>query len=154
MNTTKNLDKAEQYSRSSCLRISGVAATPEEVTDDIVISIASECGVDLSPKDIDRSHRLPTRQAATGSNPRPAVIIVKFLSYRSRTSVLSAKSRLKDNNTYKGVYINKDLTRYRAGLLRSARHLVKSAKATSAWSRDGRILIRKIFVYIDEQKDD
>ena len=50
MNTTKNLDKAEQYSRSSCLRISGVAETPEEVTDDIVISIASECGVDLSNK--------------------------------------------------------------------------------------------------------
>ena len=62
MNTTKNLDKSEQYSRRSCLRISSVVKTPDEVTDDIVISIASECGVDLSPKDIDRSHRLPTRQ--------------------------------------------------------------------------------------------
>ena len=30
MNTTKNLDKAEQCSRRSCLPISGVAETPEE----------------------------------------------------------------------------------------------------------------------------
>lgn len=141
--TAKNFDNAEQYSRRSCLRISGVAETPEESVDGIVLDIAHDCEVDLKLEDIDRSHRLPTRQAAAASNPKPADIIVKFVSYRSRAALLSCKSHLKNSVKYKGVYINEDLTRYRAGLLRSARLLVKSGKVQSAWSRDGRIFIKK-----------
>ena len=43
------------------------------------------------------------------------------------------KSHLKEADDFKGVYINEDLTRHRADLLRSARQLVK-IKSLSAWS--------------------
>lgn len=48
----------------------------------------------------------------------------------------------KNRDDFKGVYINEDLTRVRASLLRSARLLVKGSKVARAWSRDGRIFIQ------------
>lgn len=140
--TTRSFDVSEQYSRRSCLRISGIPESSDEVTDDIVLSIAQECEVNLARTDIDRSHRVPARKSAPATKPRPADIIVKFISYRSRAALLGGKSRLKSSGNFKGVYINEDLTQYRASLLRSARLLVKSGKASSAWSRDGRIFIK------------
>ena len=52
------------------------------------------------------------------------------------------KSHLKEADDFKGVYINEDLTRHRADLLRSARQLVKIKFLLSAWSFDGRIFVK------------
>ena len=52
------------------------------------------------------------------------------------------KSHLKEADDFKGVYINEDLTRHRADLLRSARQLVKIKSLLSAWSFDGRIFVK------------
>ena len=51
-------DQAEQYSRRNCLRISGVPETPDESTDNIVMSIANDIDSDIRIHDIDRSHRV------------------------------------------------------------------------------------------------
>lgn len=140
--TTRNLDTAEQYSRRACLRISGMSETAEESTDQIVLNIARACHVLLS--EIDRFHRVYTRRppAASNTKTRPADIIVKFVSYRSRAAFFKGKTELKSNPTYKGVSINDDLTRPRAELLRNARSLVRNNKLNSAWSYDGRIYVR------------
>ena len=67
-----SLDNAEQYSRRSCLRISGVKSTTGETTDDIVLNIAKACNVDLSLSDIDRSHRiLPRKSTSKTGHVRP-----------------------------------------------------------------------------------
>ena len=48
---------AEQYSRRNCIRVFGVPETTGEQTDDVIMSIAKEkLGVELQPKDLDRSH--------------------------------------------------------------------------------------------------
>lgn len=136
-----SIDTAEQYSRRSCLRISGIKQTPDESTDDIVLNIARACDAKITLTDIDRSHRIPPRSPSARASQH-ADIIVKFVSYRSRAALFSGKSRLKKNDVYSNVYINEDLTRYRAFLLRSARKLVKDGKINSAWSYDGRIFIK------------
>ena len=135
-----SLDNAEQYSRRSCLRISGVKSTTGESTGDIVLDIAKACNVDLSLFDIDRSHRILPRKSTSKTSPPD--IIVKFVSYRSRSAFFRGKSRLKNNTNYKGVFINEDLTRYRSSLLWSARRVVKNGKADSAWTTDGRVFLK------------
>lgn len=135
------LDTAEQYSRRACLRIAGVPESMEESTDSIVLDIAKACGVDLTLSDIDRSHRVRSRNSADNKK-QTADIIVKFVSYRSRAAFLSTKRDLKKTEKYKSVFINEDLTRHRANLLRVARSHVKSNALKSAWSYDGRIYIR------------
>jgi len=138
------LDEAEQYSRRSCLRISGIPETPEENTDDLIIKLAQACGTQLTLSDIDRSHRVRPKHTRSSSTSRPNVIIVKFVSYRSRSSFLRGKSKLKESADYRGVFINEDLTRQRADLLHNARLLVKNKTILSAWSYDGRIFIKHL----------
>ena len=139
----RQLDEGEQYSRRSCLRLSGIPVTPGESTDTLVLDIAKACNVALSLSDIDRSHRVRSRRSPDVNAPmRPPDIIVKFVSYRSRSSFLKCKSELRRNSAYRGIFINEDLTRYRSELLRTARGLVRSKKIDSAWSFDGRIFIK------------
>lgn len=52
------VDKAEQYSRRNCLRLSGVSEQVSLSTDQFVLKMASDLDVQLSISDIDRSHRL------------------------------------------------------------------------------------------------
>lgn len=151
MSSGKSLDTMEQYSRRNCLRIAGVPESPEENTDDIILDIAKSANVALSLHDIDRSHRLqPRKPLNTDQSSRPRDIIIKCVSYRSRDAFFRAKYHLKNSQCYSNVYINEDLTRNRAALLKSARNLVKikNSSVISAWSRDGRIYVK----YADESR--
>lgn len=144
----KTSDSMEQYSRRNCLRISGVAESYGENTDDIVLNIAKSCNVELTLNDIDRSHRLNQVKRISGAaddyTQRPRDIIVKFSSYRSRSAFYRGKSALKNCECFSQVYVNEDLTKLRAEILRSARQLVKNKNSniTNAWSRDGRVYVK------------
>ena len=114
-------DSAEQYSRRNCVRIVGIPQIPEENTDEIVLKMASACDVDLSPTDIDRSHRV----GKTPTWPKHRAIIVKFATYRARSRFFRARINLKDTEAYRNVYVNEDLTASRIKLFEKARKLVK-----------------------------
>ena len=67
--------RQKQYSRRNCILIHGVKENQNEDTDEVVINkIKSEMDLDISPRDIDRTHKIgvPTK----GKN-RP--IIVQFV---------------------------------------------------------------------------
>ena len=64
------LEEQEQCSRRNCLLIHGIPASAGENTDEIALStIQTRIGISLSVQDVDRSHRL-------GSKNGP--IIIKF----------------------------------------------------------------------------
>lgn len=136
----QKVDKAEQYSRRNCLRISGLDETALENTDDIVLKIAGDIGSGIQLADIDRSHRVgnPTRRT------KPRDIIVKFATYRSRQDFYKKRTLLKDHG-YLGVFANEDLTKFRSGMLYEARKLAKKELIKGAWSADGNILVRDKF---------
>lgn len=104
----------EQYSRRNCLRFYGVAQKEGKDTDALICGIANEkLKVTLRKEDIERSHRLPSRNPevlkppsrSTRSNarnapkqddePKPDVIFVKFVSCRMRKLVISKRRELK-----------------------------------------------------------
>ena len=112
-------EESEQYSRRNSLRISNINEDDEEDTDRVVLQIADVLNVNICQLDIDRSHRVgkPTTK-------RNHDILVKFATYRARQGIYRARSSLKDT-TYKGVFLNEDLTRSRSKLLWEARQKVK-----------------------------
>lgn len=130
-------DAAEQYSRRNCLRVAGVPEDQDENTDDYVMKLTGDLGVDVALDDIERSHRVG-RPRATG---RPRDIIVKFASYRVRRRVYGVRIQTKVKG-FMGVFINEDLTKPRIQLLRKARIMVKASLMKSSWSSDGTILVR------------
>ncbi|KAJ4444279.1 hypothetical protein ANN_06071 [Periplaneta americana] len=67
------------------------AKSEHEDTDIIAINIAAQIGVELEPRDIDRSHRVGKK------GERPRAVIVKFVSYKKRREMFQNKRKLKNS---------------------------------------------------------
>lgn len=79
---------------------------------------------------------------------RPRDIIVKFVSYRSKASVLTKmpmEKLMADNGNqppHQRIYVREDLTKARATILYKTRHMKKNKLIKDTFSRDGRIVIK------------
>ena len=131
------LDKAEQYSRRNCLRLSGIKEKDGESVDSTVMEIANAIGANLSLVQVDRTHRLGKKK----DSGKPRDIIIKFASYRSRQKVLANKKHLKDS-AFKGAYINENLTITRNKIFYTTRQLLKDKMILGTWTIDGVIMIK------------
>ena len=142
---TTKMDDLEQYSRRSCVRIAGIPESTNENTDETVLELTERLNIDISPRDIDRSHRVgpqPTEATsiADGAQPtRPREIIVKLKSYQARLRLLQARKTLRDNK--EKVYINEDLTKTRKSLAFECRKLRRERKILRTWVYDGNIFM-------------
>ena len=132
-------DAAEQYSRRNCVRISGIRIKPNEDTDKIILDMAAAMGSDISPADLDRSHRVGKQRKDKSKD-----IIVKFATYRARDRFIRQRTSLKTIVEYDNVFINEDLTKQRNELLFKARKLIKdtNSRVSQTWSWDGRIFVK------------
>ena len=134
------IDELEQYSRRNCLVFTGIPENENENTDKSIIDIAKNVmKVDIDPRDIDRSHRIPGGPARANMKT-PRNIVVKFTNYNSRKRVFDNKKELKGCKDR--VFVNEQLTKYRSELFYETRKLAKQGKIKQTWTSDGRILIR------------
>ena len=118
---------AVQSSRN--VRLHGVRETAGENTDDVVIGIAHDMGVDISSNDISVSHRLPKSRTM---KERP--IIVKFVRRNTKTALMMNKKTLRTIDRYRHIYINDDLTPLRSRMLRT---LQNDDEVKRVWTIDG-----------------
>ena len=154
----KKQDESEQYSRRNSLRVSGIKESDSEDVVEQVINLFND-QMSISPpitaEDFDRVHRVGPKNAE-----KSRAILVKFSTYPARNRVFRSKKLLKpdkkatpttggasDTNQSKGrgtqkIFINEDLTKYRAQLLYQARTLKRQKKIEDCWSWDGSILIK------------
>ena len=117
------LDDLEMYGRRENLRILGIAEAPASSRDDgeeQVMKLATELGINLQARDLQRPHRLGKKKVSGAAKPRP--IIVHFMSYKKRQEIMFAKAKLRDMEGYAGVFIAEDLTQLRAKLLKYVRN--------------------------------
>ena len=81
------VDRQEKYSRRNFILIHGVKENQNENIDEVVVNeIKSEMDLDISPGDIDCTHRIGV---LIKGKTRP--IIVKFLRYIDRRRVFTNK---------------------------------------------------------------
>ncbi|XP_035662423.1 uncharacterized protein LOC118406476 [Branchiostoma floridae] len=136
----------EQYSRRNCIVISGIPEPPvEEGTDNAVMELVNnklKCDPPINNQHIDRSHRLG--KPRTDGKPRP--VIVKFVSYRQKSAVMRAKTKVDARDVLRKdkMYINDNLTKGNMQLLKEARSLVKSNHLNQSWSYDGKIFVKTL----------
>ena len=122
------------------LRVSGIPEPGEhDETDAAVMSncTAMQLNPPLDHKDIAASHRVGRKVKGTDRH-----IIVKFATRNVRERVFRARKALKDVNQDKDVgkkiYINEDLTKFRAGLAREASSYKNSGLINDTWSIYGK----------------
>ena len=137
------VDRQEQYSGRNCILIHDVKENQNEDTDEVVVNkLKSEMDLEISPRDIDRTHRIGV--LSKGKN-RPT--IVKFVRYMDRRSVFTNKKRLKGRN----ISITESLTKIRMSALKEARN---KFWYNSVLTADGKIMYKdesdtKAKVYFD-----
>ena len=98
--------------------------------------------IDLEPEDIDISHRM-----GKGSRtPRP--IIVRFTNYYSRDKLYKNRRKLRRVNIGRfiegaeNVYINENLTAFKAGLFKKVRDKKRLNNEWKVWSLDEKIFVK------------
>jgi len=100
--------------------------------------------VNLSPSDISVIHRLPSSSpanlTASSGRQKPPPVIMKLVRRQSKHSLMSNRKLLKG----KQIVISEHLSPSRAALLKRASLLVSNSKLQSAWSHDGKILIKTL----------
>ena len=121
-------DDLEQYSRRSCLRISGIPEKVSEDTTHIVLDLADRCGSNIGVDDIDRSHRVG--RVVSGEpqgTSRPREIIVKFRSHAARLQLLKGRAYLREQKL--NIYVNEDLSKARKSLSHACKKLKKDSNS-------------------------
>ncbi|XP_039299520.1 uncharacterized protein LOC120355240 [Nilaparvata lugens] len=133
----RKLDAQEQYQRRNNVRIFGLPETKGENITEIVTKLCGEkLKIAVDAAQIDRCHRVGRLPGTGVTQTRPRAVIVKFVSYQTRRSVLSARRQLKGSD----VTIREDLTRRRHA------HFCEVAARVgirNAWTVDGRVMWRE-----------
>lgn len=120
LDLSRKLDRDEQHSRLSNIRIYGIPEKGKsENTAELVAQVlADKLKLDLIEDDIDIAHRLSKQESkdedkSTDAAPKPRAIICKFVRRTERNRVLMSRKLLKNT----GIVIQPDLTAPRARLL-------------------------------------
>ena len=139
LRTQFKIDDLDQRSRMDSLRVSGLAEqegesedSEEELTEKIC-KLAGEVGVGLKPEDVASCHRFGKKP---GPAAKPRQCMVRFIARRKRDELYQARFKLKGKASYKGVFVNEDLTPLRYAVLMAAKNAPGVKQVTS---RNGNI---------------
>ena len=140
------MDDLDQHGRRDSLRISGIPENPEhDNTDAAVLKICKEMPVEpqVEPMDIAVSHRVGKsiccRETQATRNVRGRV-------FKARTEPKNVNK--KEVTKEKHIYVNEDLTRFRAGLAKDARSLKNNGNISDTWTMYGKILVKENFGHV------
>ena len=143
-------DNLEQYTIKQSLEICGIPDSLYSSSEEVVMKIAEVLEVPMSPEDINISHKIKSK--GVGS------ILVKFQSHKAKSRLYKARTKLKNirvTDVYPDastvacvmvgqgrIFINENLTTFRKDLLKKANDKRKDGLIFSAWSLDGKILVK------------
>lgn len=141
-------DDLEQYSRRNNIIISNFILKDSESLEAQVCNFLNKyVGSPILTTEIDRAHKILKRANADDSN-KPPDIIVKFVSYRTKASILTKEPmvKLREDNDNKPrslkVFIGEDLTNNRKEIFYKTRTMKKSKHIKDTFPRDGRIIVK------------
>ena len=122
-------EELEQYGRRLCLRIEGVPSAENEKSDEVldkVRSLIKEAECDIPDVVIDRAHRIGNGYLDKKTNRNCKSIMVRFTTFRHRTSFYRNRNKLKRN-----VKVKLDLTKTRYKIFTDALESVKQCEVVN-----------------------
>ena len=126
------VDRQEQYSRKNSIRITGVTEETGESIENKTISILKkEIDVDISSEEIEIVHRV-----GRVHNGNPRSILVKFLSHKTKESVMRRKKNARN------VKIYEDLAPGIKMIFNEVSKNRRLLNVDSVWTIDGKIKYR------------
>ena len=143
------LDNLEQYTRKNSLEFHGIPANSYQSTEEAVVKLAAALDVQVTPSDIEISHKLKRKSGANA-------IIAKFCSHKIKTKLYKQRTKLKNikaSDLFPGyaaaaarfndrLFINENLTSYRRGLVDAANRKRRDGCIHSIWTMDGKLFVK------------
>ena len=120
--------------------IHGISERQEDNVEN-VISLGNILKVNLTRGDIDIVHRVNTK-----SKTKTQPIIVPFSNYNAKSQLYKAIINLRNVTLHdlgaEKMFININLTAWKAGLFREARKVIKKYHNGKTWTVDGKIFLK------------
>ena len=142
-------DELEQISRRNNIIISGIPESDTLSAEDQAFNMLnSNVTEPIQYGEIDRCHRLYCAKSKSPADKRPADIIIKFISHKSKARILTKDpmETLRADNDSRSeksrICVREDLTKKRGGILYKARQMKKAGLVKDSFMRDGTIIIR------------
>ena len=129
------------YSEVAAINVSdNTAESSKRLVDKIVTICNSSLDIPITEHDISTAYPL-----TKGSATRPSVVLVKFVRRSIRDTVFLARKKLSslDSPTRNKIFINEDLSSESRKLLGTLRRMVKNTTLSGAWTRFGKICVKK-----------
>ncbi len=135
------IDEIEQEQHNKSVRIVGMPEEEDAESDirNIQKLAATKFEMNLNKTDVRDIYRLG--RVTAKKNCRD--MIIKFKKKSARDQFYNNRKKLTSNSVQPNIYINEQLTEYRANLFFAARKLVKRRKLHSTWTQRGNVLVRK-----------
>lgn len=136
----------EQYNRNKNIEIHCIPQRQNENCHQLVLDVAKELGVPITPTDIDVAHRL---SAPKNGESRPPAIIAQFTSRTKRDLLLQKRCLIVKNKNIPGtslgnkIYLNENLTPYNKAFIYKARQQAKAAGIKFVWIKNCKLFIRR-----------
>ena len=134
-------DELEQYTRKFNLVIHGIPEHEDNVAN--ALTLGKLLQVNLTPGDIDIVHRMNTK-----SKDKPRPIIARFSNYNAKSKLYKARLNLRNMDLHmedvgaEKIFINENLTAWRAELFKEARKVKKKYHNGKTWTIDGKIFLK------------
>ena len=138
-NVLEKQDALEQYMRRNSLILRGVRFYRGENINNIVLNILRNMGINITQKDIDRTHRIFIKHGK-GRRNDPPLIIVKLISHDMKQCIFNKRDFLRQMPGFRGIYIDENLTSIRRNLYRRTREAFPSF---DCWTNDGSIYLSR-----------
>lgn len=142
------LNRAEQDLRSKNVEIRGIPVRGGESPAGLVTAIGASLGLKLSPDDLDTVERLRPRR----DDPRPPVIVAKFVKQATRDELVRLKKVKRDlttrdlgwtDNEVHKVYVSEDMSPTNRRLYYLARQRKAAGRLKYVWFGGGRVRCRQ-----------
>lgn len=141
------VDNLEQYSRAESLLVHGLPLPAQGNNENLFNEIPLVLNrlipnIRITPECISITHRLPSAASSSTASPstRPPPVLVRFTRRITRTTLMQNRKSLKGQS----IVLTDHLTPARATLLKKASTMVNDHKLGSAWSQDGKILVKNL----------
>lgn len=144
-----DMARQQQWARLQNIELVGIPESKEEITEDIVVKIASHIGVSIVPTDIEFAHRVQPRRPSA-SNTKVRTIVVRFKQRSTKDIIVAAarrhkglSSKMVGLNGDTKIYINEHLTKENKSLLKSCKIKAKEINYKYVWTKNCTIYVRK-----------
>ena len=127
------IEQLEREKRKKTILIEGVKETPENSPENIIIDLFRDIEVERGIGDIDaffRRGKIPEANANVSARPRP--IVITFIRLSDKVLLFRNLHKLKNNMSWKNIYVNDDLTEKQMSEVRDLKAVNALARSQGA----------------------